>query len=242
MSAKPYGPSHPRYREDLLPADTISWSQVYTVNGVHRSTDTDVWKMPVSGSTMLDVVVDRFHERQANGEIIVNPMARTHDLWSYTGTSEDYIIMLGTNEHRWSNVNYIDFFIGAHDVDPPVLPEWKIAAAKDEAITRAYSKAYSSDADLLIDLSQIKQTVEMLKTAAKRAASLVKGLHGILQLSELTPAQRRRKVAAMGQGLNVPLDSLAGVWCELRFGWGPLLSTLDGIAAALSRSQEEGRV
>lgn len=108
-------------------------------------------------------------------------------------------------------------------------------AAHSEALTRAFAKANSGNADLLIELSQLKKTVAMFVKACKTFVALLRSPGAFLDLVREHLRGTERYVRIPPHGRKVPITSLEGLWCELRFGWRPLLASLQGVIDALNR-------
>jgi hypothetical protein len=115
------------------------------------------------------------------------------------------------------------------------LPESR-SAASSEALSRAFSKANTGNVDLLIDLVQYKSLVDMFVKAAKTLLLLVRTPGAFLDLVKAHVKGNERYVRIPPSGKKVPVTSLEGLWCELRFGWRPLLGTLEGIVDVANRA------
>lgn len=240
-----YKPYRPRHREILFPRTSAHFLERYYLNGVYQGlvNDMDVL-LPQSGKWMDDYVVDRYRERSALGEIIINPMTSAIADWSSASADGTWSLITPTQTSEFVVSGLVD---GLHRKElfptTPQLEQWKFDAAKDEAITRCYGKLNSSGGDLLVDLVGIRQTVTMLVAAGKRLLSLASNIRNFLRLlTAPTPADWRTLLDAFTVGQNVPLPRLAGLWCELRFGWGPLLRSIDAIAEVLKGMDSENQV
>lgn len=240
-----YEPDRPRHREVLFPRTSVRYLERHYKNGVYQGLVQDVTALlPQSGKWMDDVVVDHYRERSALGEIIINPMKLVIADWSSVSADGTFKLTVPgtTAEYIVSGL-----VAGLHmkELFPttPQLEQWKFDAAKDEAISRCYRKINSSGGDLLVDLAGIKQTVTMLVSAGKRLLSLASNIRNFLRLlTAPTPADWRTLLDAFTVGQSVPLPRLAGLWCELRFGWGPLLRSIDAIAEVLNGMDSENQV
>lgn len=243
MSSRTYGSDRPRHREVLYPRTQHRYLEELYINGVFDSVVADDVKvMPQSGHWMDDVVVDGFSARRSRGEIIINPMSSTIVDWSSASAGGHFVL----TSQKVSDYVVSGLIDGLHRPflfpDAPQIEAWKLENAKDEAISRAFARLNSSNADLLIDLAGLRQTVEMFVSAGKRLASLAADYRSFLRiLTAPTPEDWKRRLAAFTVGRHVRRPSLAGLWCELRFGWGPLLGTLDGIVATLKELDHEGQ-
>lgn len=240
-----YRPDRPRHREILYPRTSAHHLESFYRDGIFQGLVHDeVALLPQSGKWMDDIVVDRYRERSALGEVIINPMTSAIADWSSApaGGTFSLISPSGVSDYVVSG-----FVAGLHSIGSflpaPQLEQWKFEAAKEEAISRCYRKVNSSGGDLLVDLAGIKETVAMLVTAGKRLLSLASSIRNFLRLlTAPTPADWRRLLDAFTLGHNVPRPSLSGLWCELRFGWGPLLRSIDAIAEVLNEIDSENRV
>jgi hypothetical protein len=240
-----YRPSRPRHREILYPRTSVRYLENWFKNGTFQGVVADNPALvPQSGRWMDDVVVDRYRERSALGEVIINPMRSVIADWSTATADGTWTLTTPGNVSDYVVTGLVD---GLHRMElfppAPELEQWKLDAARDEAITRCYRKVNSSGGDLLVDLAGLKQTVSMLVSAGKRLISLASSIRNFLRLlTAPTPADWRVLLNAFSVGQDVPLPRLAGLWCELRFGWGPLLRSIDAVAEVLSGLDSEGQV
>jgi len=112
-----------------------------------------------------------------------------------------------------------------------VYPNVDIEAAKVEVATRAVSKMGKPKVDLLVDISQWRQLVDMFAMQVYRARWL-KQEYGTRTLGDKVGYKLLRHYQS--KAVNVP-----DAWVEARFGWRPLLASLQGLMQALAAYQFE---
>lgn len=195
--------------------------------------------VPESVDHFMGFRVPHFSSLIKAGWIIHNPMTKTTIVhssnegvrgesryWSGTGIAYDYDDWWGF--HPPIQRRLTPFFL-------TLMSDGRIARARDEAVTRVFAKAQTGNADILIDISQIKSLLRMIVKAGNLLLVLARRPGTFLDIVRAS-RDGRRYVRVPPDGKKVPVDSLSGLWCELRFGWGPLLGTLDGIYDAARRT------
>lgn len=190
-------------------------------------------------SVMADVVTPCFKEKQAKGQIINNPMTKsslviTDEPGSYTIT-ESYpgkvpavaprIHIIGETCPRfspWFNENRILPDPSRRDV------------AMGASASQAYANAYSlSKADMITELAEIHDTLLMLRRPLTSAYQLAReSLYVIRHERGHVQDVRFQRILKESPGV------LAGSYLEVRFGWGPLLGSIEDTLAAFKALQE----
>lgn len=193
--------------------------------------------LPASIEHYDTLITPNFNKVREEGYIVQCPFVKTRSLAVAVPGQFREDLWAGTNRtYSWNTyTNLCPLFQGASSMLTHSGFDRQWSAAYDESLTRVFSKANSANADLLIDLSQIKQTVMMFVNAWKTFSVLVDGYENFAKVGTAILKGRDRYVRVPPDGRKVPVSSLAGYWCELRFGWGPLLGSLQGIAEALTR-------
>lgn len=195
--------------------------------------------VPESVGHFMGFRVPRFSSLIKAGWIIHNPMTKTTVMhssnegvrgesryWSGTGIAYHYDDWWGFHPPIQSRLT--PFFL-------TLMSDGRIARARDEAVTRVFAKAQTGNAEILIDISQIKSLLRMIVKAGNLLLALAQRPNTFLDIVRAS-REGRRYVRVPPDGKRVPVDSLSGLWCELRFGWGPFLETLSGIYDAAKRT------
>jgi hypothetical protein len=195
-------------------------------------------KLDADVAVFRGVNVPEFRKRVSEGFIILNPLHKETVTTSYRtcGLADSRRFTrpgFDASEH-FTLTNMCDY-AQFPAVFEPINFELERQAAVNEAVTRVYAKAKSANVDLLIDLSQLRQLVAMFKTMAQRLITLASTRGAFLDLVKIRSSDPTRSVRAYPQYIPVLASSLSGLWCEMRFGWRPLLGTIEGVRDALAR-------
>lgn len=196
--------------------------------------------------TFSSLYAPEFFKLRNSGWIIQCPFTKTTSNWTHTVKSIRDVFSWGSPVKTLTDSysNYCGYALG-NPFPVPVSRQDILDRASDEALTRVYAKANAGRADLLIDISQIGSTIKMFIQLARRMLSLANTAGALLSLvtgSNSTRSSRRRVRAYPVFNIRSVHD-LAGLWCEMRFGWRPILNTLNGILEALaSRHNETNRI
>lgn len=197
--------------------------------------------VPAAEKVLHTQVTPKFWKRKAEGYIIQCP---------YSCVTSRYIAVPGSYQETQSTVsnagvptssynqytNLCAVFQGSQPLVSITGNPSERSRAYDEALTRAFSKANSPDADLLIDLSQIKGTFDMFISAGKILLALATNRKNFAKVGKAILYGQDRDVTILPSGRTVRVSTLDGLWCEARFGWGPLWGTIEGVLEALSRT------
>jgi len=120
----------------------------------------------------------------------------------------------------WSHdTNFGYYFCGYND--PYYTPGGAVSASDKQALitevtTSLWSQMRGADANLLVDVAEIRSTLEMLRDPFS-------AMHALARKS-----QKR-------SGIKNIKEAVAGTWLEYRYGWLPLISSVDGVITALKR-------
>lgn len=194
---------------------------------------------PQSEENFSGYTVPHFHQLVLDGWVIQNPMSKTTVInTANSGADSLFKYWVGTSPQTYNYHNTTGRFPVLQGVFQPLYSSTSYAGlinrARDEAVTRVFAKAQTGNADLLIDISQSKQLVQMLVKFGQRLLAFCRNPRVFFDLLKASH-EGYRYVRIPPDGKRVPVDTLSGLWCELRFGWGPLLGTLNGIYEAAQR-------
>jgi len=239
------GPTRSKQKTDELnPARSELY--IYTYQGVHNgpiTTEYIPYLIPGSYRTFSSLYAPNFHKLVSEDWVFQFPYTQNRVEWTCSPAfvRDDYYEGSPVRHTFGSYDNLVGYFLD-YPPFPSVssVPLIKCEQARDEVLTRAYSKANSGSADLLIDLSQYKQTVQLFVSALRHLLSLASTVGAFYRYVSRGPGYRRRVRIPNVDHLIDP-KNLAGLWCEMRFGWRPLLSTLNGVIEALNTLHGESK-
>jgi hypothetical protein len=191
---------------------------------------------------MHDVVTPCFKEKQAKGEIINSPMTkRTIVLSDEPGA---VVNMTVRTSPPYSSVQTITGICprvskSFGEQFPLFIADPGIEETKtDLASSQAYANAYDlSKASALVDLKEMRETIQMLRHPLKSAYQLAReSLYVIRHETGRTRSIRGDRI------LREAVGALPGTYLEVRFGWGPLMGSIhDYIDAYQAIKQRTGR-
>lgn len=237
------GPFKSVSRKELIePNKTVDCTHTYALYpGPVITTSTIPGWIPGSWSEFSSLYAPKYWELIRDGWIIQCPFRKVVDVWSHSPSLVIDDVYVGTTfhgTHTYSNL--CSYATAPYSFKPPRDFTSQRQAAFDEAVTRVFAKANTRNADLLIDLLEFKSTIDLFVKLGWRLVTLattpgaILDLPGLLALISGRRSTRDRRVRAYPVTLDRWLHELAGLWCEMRFGWRPLLSTLEGVITSLS--------
>lgn len=178
-----------------------------------------------------------FNELKRDGWLVFFPYTKSSTSWTYSpGTVYDYTYT-GTSPVKLATAvitNIVNGFqsFGSFPTTPVADFSKSISRAQDEVLTKVFAKAQTPEVDMLVDLSQINQLIRMLIETGHRILTLVKSPGAFFRYIKTNSVDKYTTARVPGNP-HGRLSELAGLWCELRFGWRPLLVSMDGLATAL---------
>lgn len=231
------------YVKELVPPRPVARSDTYIAPNGTVTYGGLAGTIPGDFEGFSSLYTPKFNDLVSDGWVIQCPFYKERTYWDHTTTTIVDDVYLGAPVQR-----YYGQYVGTltYAQLPWLFParttfssEW--SAAREEAIARAFAKANTGNADLLIDISQYKQTAQMFVSAGKRLVKLANTVGSVKELPSRMPGDvftgdYARKVRAYPDESLRRLEELAGLWCEMRFGWRPLLATLEGVTKSLSDS------
>lgn len=177
--------------------------------------------------SMSDIVTGNFKSRSKQGDFIINPMESFKQTVSVSGNGPAFrsvAISCATpvkyaywyKEGPWDAVYW-----GLHKATstyqiPRVLTTLEIDVVTSEAITSCWAASRANQSDFLTDVAEMSQTVAMLK----RPFSSIQSYIG-------TAFRKYKK--KYGHDAPSVREAIQGTWLELRYGWRPLVSSVEGI-------------
>lgn len=182
---------------------------------------------------MTDVVTSKFRERIARGEWVVNPMTSrnrvvvisgdapsvrsktptfgtTYGTWDYRGCYK--ALRMGLNNPDSVQVRLVD----AHNTSRIV----------DEAATAVWAEASQMNANLLVGLAELRQTLSMLRRPLSKLVSLTN-----------SAMRSHGKTLKGARGLKRFRDAAEASWMETRYGWRPAIAEVQGVLDAFQKDR-----
>lgn len=206
MSAKVYGP---RYREFGYPGRTGSstYTGYYASGTPTGETYSQFFETDKGFTTMHDVVVQDFHKRIANGEIINNPMVKTMTSATTGGGSYhathiatgNYSVIDGDSVTAWKVLQN-----NPQPSEPYVPHEASVNLAKLNALTRLDVTPY----EFAEDVGEFGETMRFLRKPFQEFNELGR------KFSHITSLNVTKMTAA---------EAIAKAWLEMRYAVRPLL-------------------
>lgn len=218
----------PRTRASSVSRNVAGYSRKYNL-----ATGVEVYNTPLEtvywtkSNHMEDVVVERYKERSAAGEVFNNPCLKID-----TEVYYNLGIRIVTQPASW-HTRYVYEGVNARDryideiPDLYVSSEDTVQTAITAAATRAMAKV-SSEAMLLgATLGELRGTKEMLLTAFARLrhlGTLLKTYRDVFQDIRHGPLWKTKKGYLM----------LENAWMEVRMGWRPFLGEVKTLYYAMN--------
>jgi len=196
---------------------------------------------PATVDTFHSLYTPGFDKLKREGYIIQCPYSKTSTGTTFQAaviTDETWVGSAKTYG-RGVNSRHVTRF-----ANPGIFPQLDadlqtaISRAKSEVLTKVFSKAVSPNVDLLVDLSQLGETLRMFLTLARRLLVLASS-PGAFFRWVWTNSVGKSRTARIPGNPHGRLDELAGLWVELRFGWRPLLISIDEFAKSLAEGDDE---
>jgi len=122
------------------------------------------------------------------------------------------------------------------------IPEPEIRAVTNEASIKAH--AIPSDAQLLVAVAEIRQTLMLLPGIYKELTHLLSGINSRYALYLARQSSRQSSGNAAKDAINNLRDEarfLNDLWLAIRFGLRPLLSDVTGVISALGKDELPGK-
>lgn len=213
---------------------------VDTASGVTTSDVSSAYPATLGKRQMVDVVDTRFYEKSKRGSIVTSPMSSTCDEYSDMTTSAlSWVIAKKTAPTKvyTTNESNLNAYVsrGAWDSPPVILPDF--GKVRQRVINDAFAELKGSAAQTLVDLGEIHETLEMLR-------SPLKGLRHMLSRSPLHLTRRQLRQKEWKQRCYKAdnyADDATSAWLEYRVGWIPLIGSIQGHIEALSKQLNSTR-
>jgi len=232
-------PSIPRFRSMGSLTGIAAGNRTTDATCSSGTTDQSYGTIADFGETQQtwDSVTPDFHRRSMRGEIISNPFRTLKEFHTCSG---NYAQVIGVANSCNSPVKHavVDlygpqaYWRMANDARVlsanSLVSDSDIKSATTVASTAAYKKSNSHDADTLIDIAEMKQTLRMFRDPIQSSSSFLRkinaGKRGIKNLSSQ--------------------DAIAyanGLWLQYRYGIRPLVSSVQGVIKALNKIRSKKR-
>lgn len=209
MTLKLYsGPTTSKSEDAILsPAVVDKQTSTYQTNpsGGPLSVYISPWALPASRRMFKSLYAPKFRKLVSEGWVCQFPYFRETNMWGYTPSTihDSYWTGTGLPNYTWATYsNMVDFLTRNNDFFGITFPDQLHSRAVDEAVTRVYAKANTPNADLLIDLSQYKQTVMMFISALRTLLRLIQSAGAFADLRR-GGSTRRVRVPPYGDKVSL---------------------------------------
>jgi hypothetical protein len=188
--------------------------------------------------TTTDVVTPDFRERSKRGEIIVTPYTSSYGIHSISGDYQRhrYVAQSCGNPvlHREEEINgpwgCVILIPGSLTLPPfSLFTDGEIQSAIDIAATSAWSKSNGSNAQLLVDLGEGRQTLQMFQKPMSAIKPLLRAINN------------SRKVQLAGRIGSAAFQTTSNLWLQYRYGIRPLVSSVNSIVKEVGQFRKKKR-
>lgn len=177
-----------------------------------------------------------------DGWVIQCPYEKTEEEWEYTpGHYQDQTYFGNPVKNAYTTYTNVVRGFQTRSAFPTLSESQSFLAldrAHDEVLTKVFAKAAAPLVDSLVDLSQIGETLRMFLTLARRLLVMIKSPGAFFRWVKTNSVDVFTTARIPGNP-HGRLSELSGLWCELRFGWRPLLVSIDGLAQTLAEGDDE---
>lgn len=242
-------PPTPRLREKAVPANITSLDEWKTVLSPPSKTSNfhgSIREMGRQYFVMNDTIIPDFKKRQSDGEVFFNAMESVYQ--SNSGTSSGGRTDTITPQYQYDCVGpWPQYMLRTSGVRKRIDDEGNIHAVLDgltnsvrsRALSEAQSQAASvpSDAQLLVSLAELMQTVRLLPDIILSWTSMLRKIN-----NNYAKAARKngwggdRKTIA--NNLRNEFDFLSNLWLASRFGIRPSIGDALGVIKAVKRIRD----
>jgi hypothetical protein len=198
------------------------------LNQVHYSNNDYLLQGRLKVTT--DTVTPSFRVRSRRGEIIITPYTTTTEEHGVSG--EGYRLQHGVTCVA-TGAKLIDTYDGPVQFAvhlggaklPPIslITDAEINSAIGVAATQAWANSNGSDAQVLTDLGESRQTMDMFRRPASSLQPLLRAINR---------SRQARLLSGLGQGT---VQTASALWLQYRYGVRPLVSSVNSICQALAR-------
>lgn len=230
---------YPRTRSTgYITAPSLARSQVGTYYDGRVSGPTVVSIAPPLRfqETMYDIVTPGYQSLVNRGVIINNPM--THVRTSAVHTDCSFTDTYNTQPYGAFNDQWVHSGVCVPRQTPQAMPSVTTNCGDKAAgaINRAYADVNEGTAQLLVDIAELSKTYTMLKNPFREALNLVRKTRKVLSGKTLRAMIARGKKVYGGTRLP---DAASGVYLEWRYGWNPLLRSIDDTCHAIAENMNQ---
>lgn len=184
-------------------------------------------------------VTPEFKKLRSDGWLVNNPFSRSTN-WVvvqpsfYTEKWTEKTGRKGWATNTYHNQCWMDV-----DLYPSVeLPDLGIQSARDQVATAVFAKASQAEATLLVDLAEFKSTLSMFGALATDFLRLLRSRRftdiGDLLLNHGKSDKLRVYGSDRAKSVGGLVKSLSGIYLEARYGWGPLIYSIQDVSKALA--------
>lgn len=185
---------------------------------------------------MYDIVTPGYQSLVNRGVIINNPM--THVRTSSTHVECSFVDTYNTRTSGAFNDTQAHAGVCVPRQKEGIVHPIIALTCDDKsggAINRAFADVNEGTAQLLVDIAELSKTWSMLNNPLTRAVQQVRRTRKILTGKSLR-AMKARGTRIWGEISRIP-DTASSVYLEWRYGWTPLLRSIDDTCRAIAEAQ-----
>jgi len=178
---------------------------------------------------MTDTATRNFKLLVAEGAVVNNPYSSRSVLWSYGGSHGRRATrsagcsgsLLKIEEHSYlltAACGYLPWGTSEN----ALYPMLDTSSAEVSTLTAAFADMTMPDVQGLVELAEIHKTLDMLR-------------HPLNSMIKYVKKSKRKS----GNHYGDHAAALGGTWLELRYGWFPLMMSVEGTLKALSQKVQD---
>lgn len=246
---KKFKPPYDRFRGELNPNEYVTGKSINTrytkgnPNPAVTTTNLSI-RIPVqTGDFMRDRVTPGYREKSAKGEIIISPMSSVHNEVDYQAFTGEYYrsyvkdvasatsgsTILNIFEYQNAMIDFSSQYWRSLDKDAQTY-------LRSKAINEAYTAAKQRNVMGFVDLAEMDQTVDLVRTNLGRMENLLR--YGRLRkLPHVNKRQslKEKRLVWKAKSVDGKIAEASNLWLEAHYGIIPTMLTIEGLIKTFSK-------